>query len=113
VAPGTEIHELKHDNYAYSAAFNPDGTKLATGSEDRLSRIWSLHADDIICDACSRLACNLTSQEWQENTATNAVDQTHIRKDEEISYVSIPICNRITDPGDQFSIFEHGQLSRT
>ncbi|SDP44463.1 CHAT domain-containing protein, partial [Arthrobacter sp. ok909] len=38
-APGTEVL-LHPDGYVYAVAFSPDGTRLATGSEDRTARIW-------------------------------------------------------------------------
>lgn len=62
---GKEIIRLEHDNYIDSLIFSPDGTKIATSCTGcSFTRIWSLRPEDLICDACGRLGCNLTSQEW-------------------------------------------------
>jgi hypothetical protein len=42
-----------------------DGLKLATAGGDSTARIWTLRSRDLICEACHRPGCNLTSQEWR------------------------------------------------
>ena len=36
----TELARLSHEHLVWAVAFSPDGTRLATGSEDRMARIW-------------------------------------------------------------------------
>jgi WD40 repeat protein len=60
-----EMQRLEHDSWVWAVAFSPDGSKLATGSSDGIVRIWGLGSKDLICEACSRLRFNLTTQEWR------------------------------------------------
>jgi WD40 repeat protein len=63
---GEELKRLEHDNYVSSLAFSPDGTKIVTGSYNGIVSVWLLPPQQLICEACSRLGCNLTTEEWQE-----------------------------------------------
>jgi WD40 repeat protein len=63
----SEIRRLEHDDTVYSVAFSPNGKLLGTASKDRTARIWYISTQDQICDACSRLGCNLTTEEWRKN----------------------------------------------
>jgi len=38
--PSRELHRLQHDDDVCEVAFSPDGSRLATGSDDNLARIW-------------------------------------------------------------------------
>ena len=42
VETGRQILELKHDSAVEAVAFNADGTKLGTGSDDGTARVWEL-----------------------------------------------------------------------
>lgn len=65
VGNGAELQRFKHDVGVKSVALDPDGSKLATAGGQQ-ARIWALRTQDLICEACRRLGCNLTSQEWKE-----------------------------------------------
>jgi len=66
ISSGKEVSRIENADYVVAVAFSPDGTRLATATQWNTARIWSLSTEDLICDACNRLKCNLTSQEWQE-----------------------------------------------
>jgi WD40 repeat protein len=42
VDTGRQVLELKHDSVVEDVAFNADGTKLGTGSDDGTARVWEL-----------------------------------------------------------------------
>ncbi len=65
VQTGKELQRLEHDESVNSVAFSPDGRSLATACNDQFARIWALYSEDMICEACSRLECNLTTSEWR------------------------------------------------
>ena len=41
---GTLIANLNHDNEIRAVAFSPDGSTLATGSDDKLVQLWDLRS---------------------------------------------------------------------
>ena len=63
ISTGNEISRMQHDDDVTSVAFSPDGTRLATGSKDGTAKVWDLQADDLICEACSRLE-KITDGKW-------------------------------------------------
>ena len=65
VRTGLEATRMRHDGDVYSVVFSPDGKYVATASKDETARIWIWRRDDLIDLARSRLARNLTSEEWQ------------------------------------------------
>ncbi|MGB7544481.1 MAG: WD40 repeat domain-containing protein, partial [Methanothrix sp.] len=57
--------KLQHNGSVYEVAFSPDGSRLATGSDDSTARIWTLDIVKIITAACSRITENMTREEWE------------------------------------------------
>ena len=65
ITSGEEVARIYHADSVYSVAFSPDGKYLAT-SVRGTTRVCLWRPGDLISDACSRLARNLTYKEWQE-----------------------------------------------
>ena len=64
-ATGAEISRLDHEDTVHAVAFSPDGTQVATGSDDRSARVWCADRGQLIEQAEGRLTRNLTQQEWR------------------------------------------------
>ena len=64
VETGKQIQRLEHDRSVNAVAFSPDGQKLATASDDKTACIWTLDIRLVMEEACSRLAENMTIEEW-------------------------------------------------
>ena len=58
------IVQLEHDNWVNALAFSPDGARLATVSDDKTARSWTLDINKIMAEACSRVNRNMTREEW-------------------------------------------------
>jgi WD40 repeat protein len=63
---GKEIARITHDGGAESVAFSPDGKYVVSGSNDNTARVWIYRPEDLIAEACSRVARNFTRAEWQQ-----------------------------------------------
>jgi WD40 repeat protein len=61
---GEILAELQYIGLMRSADFSPDGRWLAIKEWGDKVSIWPVSSDDSICEGCSRLACNLSSEEW-------------------------------------------------
>jgi WD40 repeat protein len=62
---GAEMCRLAHGAPVTTAAFSHDDAMLVTGAQDGCVRVWPLRPDDLIGQACRRLARNLTVEEWR------------------------------------------------
>lgn len=62
---GQQKMELKHTSWVFSAAYSPDGQWIVTASNDGAAWVWWWGADagDLLAEARSRLARELTCQE--------------------------------------------------
>ncbi len=61
---GEELSRLQYIGLMRAAAFSPDGRWIAIKNWGDMLSIWPVSSGDLICEGCSRLACNLTSDEW-------------------------------------------------
>jgi len=61
----TELARLKYNDKLNSVVFSPDGTRIATTSGDHTAQIWYLDSEDLLCEACRHLGCNLTTEVWR------------------------------------------------
>jgi WD40 repeat protein len=61
---GKEVSRIAGVNVR-NVAFSPDGTYGIAGDYFENIHVWKWRPEDIIADACSRLARNLTRVEWQ------------------------------------------------
>jgi WD40 repeat protein len=64
VLTGKEITRLEHDSSVYSIEFSPDDAQIVSADDDGNVRIWYPNSKDLIGEACRRMRCNLTSDEW-------------------------------------------------
>ncbi|MEW5801630.1 MAG: trypsin-like peptidase domain-containing protein [bacterium] len=65
-ATGRKVACMSHAAEIYAIVFSPDGKYLATASEDHTAQVWLWRPEDMIAEACTRLDCNLTPQEWSQ-----------------------------------------------
>jgi len=64
---GDEVASVNHEDGVESVAFSPNGRYLATASKDDTAAVWwFLWPEEMINEACSRLARNLDYEEWQQ-----------------------------------------------
>ena len=54
-----------HENGAWQASWNQDGSRILTASGDGTARQWYARMDDLLDAACEQVARNLTQAEWQ------------------------------------------------
>lgn len=55
-----------HDDWVWSLAFTPDGSKLLTGSMSGLIRIYPTDLNDFIDTFCDKLSRNMSYSEWNQ-----------------------------------------------
>ena len=77
VQSGDLLHSF-HNYPTEKVIFSRNGEFLATLGGDDVLRIWPISSKSLICQACSRLKCNLTSQEWQDQYCGNCSDDEYL-----------------------------------
>ncbi|MBA3533453.1 MAG: hypothetical protein H0T73_16165 [Ardenticatenales bacterium] len=55
-----------HTDFIRTLAFSPDGQWLATGSDDRTARLWTLPIERLIEKTCAVAGRNFSKAEWEE-----------------------------------------------
>jgi WD40 repeat protein len=60
-----ELSRADHGAPVRAVAFSPDGSQVATGSDDGSARVWIVDPEQLIRQAEFRLTGNLTEQEWR------------------------------------------------
>ena len=61
--PGTEDAQQGLESWVWAAVFSPDGTRLATGGQDGLARIWDASSGRLI-SSCSGHRSSVNSLAW-------------------------------------------------
>gem|GEM_PF-1808948 len=74
VYTGEELQRMEHESSVYAMAFNQNESMLATGCKDGTVRIWMLDVSATIDEACSRIAENMTQEEWKNYMNTPSSD---------------------------------------
>lgn len=69
-ATGQELMRMAEGRGSDSVAFSSDGYNLIAERWGSMY-IWPLRTEDLLCQACSRLKCNLTSQDWWRKNCGN------------------------------------------
>jgi WD40 repeat protein len=64
LATGRELARVKHTSELKVSMFSPDGKYLLTGGQD-YTRISLWHPDDLIHEACRRLAFDVGLSQWR------------------------------------------------
>jgi WD40 repeat protein len=59
------VCRLDHGGAVNAVAFSPDGSRVATGSDDGSARVWIVDHSLLIKQAEDRLTRNLTRDEWR------------------------------------------------
>lgn len=61
---GARLAQLPDTGYIRAAAFSPDGRYLLAGFDEHYAALWLWRSDDLRDQACTRLARNMSREEW-------------------------------------------------
>jgi WD40 repeat protein/tRNA A-37 threonylcarbamoyl transferase component Bud32 len=82
VATGRPLGQpMQHQSPIHSAAFSPDGTKLATGSADHTVRLWDVATGKPLGDPFKHLQIKPAMQQWGLNELLSSVDSVAFSPD--------------------------------
>jgi WD40 repeat protein len=73
---GQEINRIQHEEKIEQVVFSPDGKQLAFRGWWEMAGLWYWNASDLIAEACSRLARNLSADEWQTYVGSEPYHRT-------------------------------------
>jgi len=62
---GAELCHFDHGGPVRVVAFSPDGSQVATGSDDGSAQVWVADCEGLLRQAEARLTRNMTAQEWR------------------------------------------------
>jgi WD40 repeat protein len=73
---GQEINSIQHEEKIEQVVFSADGKQLAFRGWWETAGLWYWNASDLIAEACSRLARNLSTDEWQTYVGSEPYHRT-------------------------------------
>lgn len=93
VASGKQIGDplMGHTSFVRAIAFRPDGKMLASGSQDKMVRLWNVNLDPNLLEAqaCGIVNRNLTPAEWADYFDSDPAMYASV-------YGSNPTCAKVT-----------------
>ncbi len=66
VPGGEEVARLINPGNIDAVLFSPDGKYVVAASNDGRARVWFLPIDDLLAEACRRVARNFNMEEWRQ-----------------------------------------------